>query len=93
MLKIKEELKIKIDMSSVYRLLNKLKFSYITLRPKYYKQNTNSHEEFKKNLAQKIKEDSSAEILFFDEARFGAHSKLGHGWYPKGLRTAVKVGS
>jgi transposase len=45
----------------------------------------------KKNLAQKIKEDSSAEILFFDEARFGTHSKLGHGWYPKGSRTAVKV--
>jgi hypothetical protein len=46
---------------------------------------------FKKNLAQKIKEDSSAEILFSDEARFGTHSKLGHGWYPKGSRTAVKV--
>ncbi len=45
----------------------------------------------KKNLAQKIKEDSSAEILFFDEARFGTHSKLGHGWYPKGSRTAIKV--
>ncbi len=46
---------------------------------------------FKKNLAQKIKDNLSAEILFFDEARFGTHSKLGHGWYPKGSRTAVKV--
>lgn len=45
----------------------------------------------KKNLAQKIKEDPTVEVLFFDEARFGTHSKLGHGWYPKGSRTAVKV--
>lgn len=26
-----------------------------------------------------------------DEARFGTHSKLGHGWFPKGKRTTVKV--
>lgn len=47
-IKIEEKLKIQIGMSSVYRLLNKLKFSYITPRPKHCKQNTNSHEEFKK---------------------------------------------
>jgi transposase len=47
-LKIEEKLKIQIGMSSVYRLLNKLKLSYITLRPKHYKQNTNSHKELKK---------------------------------------------
>ena len=35
-LKIEEKLKIQIGMSSVYRLLNKLKFSYITPRPKHY---------------------------------------------------------
>jgi transposase len=45
----------------------------------------------KKNLAQKIKQNESAELLFFDEARFGTHSNLGYGWYPKGSRTAVKV--
>ena len=52
-LKIEEKLKIQIGMSSVYRLLNKLKFSYITPRPKHYKQNTNSHEEFKKKSSAK----------------------------------------
>jgi len=45
----------------------------------------------KKNLAQKIKQNESAELLFFDEARFGTHSNLGHGWYPRGSRTSVKV--
>ena len=31
------------------------------------------------------------EIYFFDESRFGTHSKVGHAWYKKGIRTAVKV--
>lgn len=26
-----------------------------------------------------------------DEARFGTHSKLGHGWFPKGERSRVNV--
>lgn len=30
-------------------------------------------------------------LMFFDEARFGTHSKLGHGWFKKGLRTAVPI--
>ena len=29
--------------------------------------------------------------MFADEARFGTHSKLGHGWFQKGSRTAVPV--
>lgn len=52
-IKIEEKLKIQISMSSVYRVLNKLKFSYITPRPKHYKQNTSSHEEFKKKSSTK----------------------------------------
>ena len=90
-IKIEEQLKIKISTSSIYRMLKKLRFSYITPRPKHYKQDQSTHEEFKKNLAQKIIDNPEAEVLFFDEARFGTHSKLGHGWYPKGSRTAVKV--
>lgn len=31
------------------------------------------------------------EFYFFDESRFGTHSKLGHGWFQKGIRTKVKV--
>lgn len=29
--------------------------------------------------------------MFSDEARFGTHSKLGHGWFKRGSRTPVKV--
>jgi len=30
-------------------------------------------------------------LYFFDESRFGTHSKLGHGWFGKGSRTQVKI--
>ncbi|MGL9731569.1 MAG: transposase [Wolbachia sp.] len=30
-------------------------------------------------------------MFFFDESRFGTHSKVGHGWFKKGSRTQVKV--
>lgn len=29
--------------------------------------------------------------MFFDESRFGTHSKLGHGWFPQGQRTQIPV--
>ncbi|WP_341763215.1 MULTISPECIES: IS630 family transposase [unclassified Candidatus Tisiphia] len=30
-------------------------------------------------------------MYFFDESRFGTHSKLGYGWFRKGSRTQVKA--
>jgi transposase len=30
-------------------------------------------------------------LYFFDESRFGTHSKLGHGWFKKGSRTSVPI--
>jgi transposase len=30
-------------------------------------------------------------VFFFDESRFGTHSKLGYGWFPTGERTQVAV--
>ena len=30
-------------------------------------------------------------MWFFDESRFGTHSKIGHGWFKTGIRTPVKV--
>ena len=30
-------------------------------------------------------------IYFFDESRFGTHSKIGHGWFKTGERTGVKI--
>ena len=31
------------------------------------------------------------ELWFFDESRFGTHSKTGHGWFRTGIRTPVKI--
>ncbi len=41
----------------------------------------------KKNLV--IEEDKL--LFFFDESRFGTHSKAGHGWFKKGERTSIKI--
>ena len=30
-------------------------------------------------------------MFFFDESRFGTHSKIGHGWFKKGSRTSVHI--
>ena len=38
-----------------------------------------------------VKENKHDAILFFDESRFGTHSKIGHGWFERGRRTAVKI--
>tara|TARA_Y100000385_G_C12714880_1_gene476135 strand:- start:19 stop:624 length:606 start_codon:yes stop_codon:yes gene_type:complete len=43
----------------------------------------------KKNLQNVIKKDE--ELWFFDESRFGTHSKIGHGWFRTGIRTPVKI--
>lgn len=45
----------------------------------------------KKNLVRSCQENPDWLLFFFDESRFGTHSKLGHGWFPKGSRTQVHV--
>jgi transposase len=30
-------------------------------------------------------------LWFYDESRFGTHSKVGHGWFKTGVRTPIKV--
>jgi transposase len=45
----------------------------------------------KKNLEQKTKDNPNKQVFFFDESRFGTHSKIGHGWFEKGKRTQVKI--
>ena len=51
----------------------------------------NSESSLKKNLTKKIEENPQKELYFFDESRFGTHSKIGHGWFIKGSRTTVPV--
>lgn len=43
-----------------------------------------------KKLQEKVKNDN-VQVLFFDESRFGTHSKLGHGWFDRGVRTPVNI--
>jgi len=43
----------------------------------------------KKNLEEQIKSDASKLLFFFDESRFGTHSKAGCGWFKTGVRTPV----
>ncbi|MDR0677167.1 MAG: transposase [Holosporaceae bacterium] len=38
-----------------------------------------------------MKKKDYSDVLFFDEARFGTHTKIGYGWFKKGKRTSIKV--
>jgi len=43
----------------------------------------------KNELSKKINPEE--ELWFFDESRFGTHSKVGHAWYKTGVITPVKI--
>lgn len=88
---IEKKFAIKYTIPAVHKILKKLKFSYITPRPKHNKQDTSKHDEFKKNLAEEIQKNPECEVFFFDESRFGTHSKVGHGWFKTGTRTQINV--
>lgn len=88
---IKEKHSISISVSSANRLMKQLHLSYITPRPKHYKAVASDQEAFKKKLREKVKNSPQKRVFFFDESRFGTHSKLGHGWFPTGKRTQVHV--
>lgn len=47
----------------------------------------------KKNLNEVISKHPEKELFFFDESRFGTHSKIGRGWFKKGIRTQIKIKS
>lgn len=38
-----------------------------------------------------IKKSPKKRVFFFDESRFGTHSKIGHAWLERGKRTAMPV--
>jgi len=44
----------------------------------------------KKNLEQQIQNAPENLLFFFDESRFGTHSRIGHGWFKSGVRTLVQ---
>ncbi|WP_447933038.1 IS630 family transposase [Wolbachia endosymbiont of Dactylopius coccus] len=90
-IRIQEKFGLNISKSTVHRYMQKMKFSYITPRPVHNVQDKRKQEEFKKNLNEVIGKYPEKELFFFDESRFGTHSKTGHGWFKKGVRTKVKV--
>lgn len=45
----------------------------------------------KKTLSEIIKNNPNKEIFYFDESRFGTHSKIGHAWFKTGTRPRVKI--
>jgi len=90
-IKIAEVFEKKLSLSATHNLIQKLNFSYITPRAKHYKQDSCMHSEFKKNLRMTCQKNPESFLFFFDESRFGTHSKLGHAWFPKGSRTQVTV--
>lgn len=48
MLKVQEKLGLKVSKSAIYRAMKRLKFSYITPRPRHYKRKKGTEEVFKK---------------------------------------------
>jgi transposase len=89
--KIEDVLQKKISKSTVHREVRNMKYSYITPRKLHVKQDANLVTEFKKNIAKKASDMNVDAIMFFDESRFGTHSKIGHGWFKRGSRTPVKI--
>lgn len=37
-----------------------------------------------------VSQNQDYEVFFFDESRFGTHSRIGHGWFKTGIRAEVK---
>lgn len=45
----------------------------------------------KKNVSREIATCKPSLTLFFDESRFGTHSKISHGWFKRGSRPQVPL--
>jgi transposase len=86
---IEKDLVIFVGIATVYRLIRTLGFSYITAGKNHYKQDKEAVYHFKKNLQNEIK--PYEELWFFDEGRFGTHSKIGHSWFKTVIRTLIIV--
>ena len=84
--KIEEEFGIFVSKSTVHRAMKSVEYSYITPRQLHYKQKKEDLEKLKK-IVEVIRVRKN--YGFFDESR--THSKRGHGWFKKGIRTRVKI--
>ena len=90
-IKITQKFGVTLGRSTVHRLMKKLSFSYITPRPRHYKSNVSLQEDFKKKSPRRKDSQPHKRLFFFDESRFGTHSKIGHAWLETGKRTPMPV--
>lgn len=84
------------NLRTVYKLMHRVKLSWISGRSKHPKQNLDEQEAFKKNFAQEVKTvlPSSAnhkaiDVWFQDEARFGQQNSISRVWAPTGSRPGL----
>lgn len=89
---LRTKFEIKYCLRSVYVLLDRLGFSWISCRAKHPKTSDTAIETFKQDfpdLVDKIKEDNPKlkfEIWWQDEMRVGQQGSLSRVWAPKGTR-------
>jgi transposase len=85
------------SLSTVYKLLHRLGYSYLRPRPRHRKADPQAQAEFQAQLPQRLQQIAQAHpgrrlrVFFQDEARFGQQGTLTNVWAPKGSRpTAVR---
>jgi arginine repressor len=86
-LKFSKQIGLKIGKSSIHRALSTLGFAHITGRKMHYKTNPKKQEDLKKTQKKVAREKKP--IFFFDESRFGTHSKSKLAWLRKGHRKSM----
>jgi transposase len=84
-------------LSTVYKLLHRLGYSYLRPRPRHRKSDPQAQAAFKEQLPQRLEEIARSHphrrlrVFFQDEARFGQQGTTTSVWAPKGSRpTAVR---
>ena len=98
---LKEELKKRFGVEyherTIGKILNRLGFSYISVRPIHPRTDIESQESFKKNFAVEVEkiipehaQGKSIELWFQDEARIGQQGTLTRLWAKKGTRPRVR---
>lgn len=89
---VERRFKIRYEESGMSRLVRRLGLSWQKARPQHPRGDAQAREEFKKSLAAALsgvaaaQGDRRIELWFADEARVGQKGRVGHRWWPRGLR-------
>jgi transposase len=94
---LEKEFGILRSLSTVYKLLHRLGYSYLQPRPRHRKADPQAQAAFKEQLPQRLEEIAQSHpncrlrVFFQDEARFGQQGTTTNLWAPKGSRpTALR---